>query len=98
MAGVLNYINSNGVQSDRGFVVQCTGRFSIEYNEGSRKITVLVERGMSADKLCVTVDSAAFQRWDDDPDYVVLPPEKQDEMLANFTEAMEFQGIAVIVL
>jgi len=74
------------------------GRFSVEYREGEKKIDVYVERGVADGKNpCVIIESTAFERWDGDPAYSVLPIEKQQQILANFIEAMEFQGIAVII-
>lgn len=93
---MFTWLNKLGVQSDRGFVVLSTGRFTIDYREGGRKIEVYVERGFTeSGKACVTIEPTAFERWDEDPH--ALPKTKQDELLANFTEAMEFQGLAVIV-
>lgn len=94
----IKWLNSNGVESDRAFVVQSTGRLEIEYREGSRKVTVDVETGWLSDvKSCVLITPKAFERWDGDPPEKVNPLDKQQEMLANFTEAMEFQGIGVVV-
>ncbi|MGO8689460.1 MAG: hypothetical protein ACLQLG_07490 [Thermoguttaceae bacterium] len=95
---MFKWLNKTGVESDRGFAVQSMDRFTIEYREGDRKIDIYVERGLLPDgKYCVTIEAAAFEHWNGDPEWVTLPPEKQDEMLANFTEAMEFQGLAVVV-
>ncbi len=91
-------LNPQGVQSDRGFVVQSVARFTVEYREGSRKISVYVEPGIAeSGKYCDIIQRNAFERWDGDPDYVVLPVEKQEDVLANFIEAMQFLGMEVIV-
>ena len=37
------WLNMQGVQSDRGFVVQFTGRFTAEYREHSKVVTLEVE-------------------------------------------------------
>ncbi len=95
---MFTWINSQGVRSDRGFEVESMDRFAIEYREGKKRIGVYVENGfLDGRKPCVAIERTAFERWDGDPPWVKLPREKQDEMLANFTEAMEFQGIAVVV-
>lgn len=97
-ASEFKWLNSNGVESDRGFVVQSIGRFEIEYREGDRKLVVDVERGwLSESKSCVLIARRAFERWEDDLPGRLNPLEKQQEMLRNFTEAMEFQGIGVVV-
>ena len=95
---MFKWLNSNGVESDHGFIVQSIGRFEIEYREGKRKVNVYVERGMHDGKPCVIVmESGAFARWDGGPPGGVNPLEKQQEMLKNFIEALEFQGLAVVV-
>jgi len=93
---MFTWLNKQGVQSDKGFVVQCVARFRIEYRERDKVIGVYVEHTQLPDgQPSVSIKSASFERWDGDPSYIVLPQEKQDEMLANFTDAMEFQGLAV---
>ena len=93
---MFTWLNRQGVQCDKGFVVQSVARFSIEYRESGKTISVYVEDGTTADgRPCVGIKSTSFERWDGDPSSVVLPPEKQKELLANFTEALEFQGLAV---
>ena len=97
-SGQFAWLNSQAVRSDRGFEVESIDRFAEEYREGGRKVTVEVERGFEGgSKPCVIIEPTAFQRWDDDPPNKVLPPQKQADMLSNFRQAMEFQGIAVIV-
>ncbi len=94
----LRWLNSNGVESDRGFVAQSIGRFEIEYREGFRKVLVDVEHSWLSDtRSCVLITPKAFERWDGDTSGGTNPLEKQQEMLATFTEAMEFQGIGVVV-
>ena len=91
------WLNKQGVQSDRGFMVQSVDRFTVEYREGVRKVSVEVENGMLGGKPCVSIYPAAFERWDGDPEWMIIPPETQDDMLAKFTDAMEFMGVAVVV-
>lgn len=95
---MFTWINSQAVRSDQGFEVESMGRFTIDYREGSKKVSVYVENGMEAGKPCVIImKPTAFERWDDDPPGASNPLEKQQEMLRNFIEAMEFQGLAVVV-
>ncbi len=95
---MLKWLNKQGVESDKGFTVQSMSRFMIEYREGEKKIDVSVENGrLATGEPCVIIEPTAFERWNDDPPYISLPAEKQDAMLANFTEAMEFQGLQVSV-
>lgn len=95
---MFSWLNSQAVRSDRGFEVESMGRFTEEYREGGRKVSVEVERGFEGGaKPCVIIEPTAFQRWDGDPPDKILTPQKQAEMLSNFQEALEFQGIAVVV-
>jgi hypothetical protein len=95
---MFKWLNKTGVESDHGFVVQSVDRLTVEYREGKRKVSVYVERGYAPGNTpCVIIESTAFERWDDDSACTVLSPEKQAEMLLNFTEAMKFQGIDVVV-
>lgn len=94
---MFTWLNKQGVQSDRGFVVQVTGRFTIEYREGEQTIAVPVEFSVSQGGTCVIIDPHAFHRWDNDTSGLMIPLEKQREILANFKEAMEFQNVPVLV-
>lgn len=90
---MFTWLNKQGVKSDKGFEVQSIDRFKIEYREGRRSISVQVERGVFAGKPCVIIKENAFERWDDGES---ISYEKQKLISNNFTEAMEFQGIAVV--
>jgi hypothetical protein len=89
------WINKQGVQSDRGFVVQFTGRFAAEYREGVSVVTLAVEDGVSGGLPAIIVSSEAFRRWDNDR--AVIDPDKQERMLCNLREAAEFQGLKLLV-
>lgn len=92
---MFTYINKQGVKSNKGFVVQFTGRFTAEYREGTKTITIELENGILPDgKYCEIIKPDAFIEWDDG---VLIPSEKQQEILKNFTEAVEFQGLGVVV-
>lgn len=92
---MFTFLNKQGVQSNAGFIVQRTGRFSSEYREGEKKITIELNNGILPNgKFCEIVSSDAFSKWDDG---TPISTEKQKEILKNFTEAMEFQGIGVVV-
>lgn len=92
---MFEYINKQGVKSDKGFIVQSVARFTIEYREHNKCISVGVDTGrLPNGKFCEIVSSDAFATWDDGTS---ISMEKQKEILKNFTEAMEFQGIGVVV-
>jgi len=87
---VFVWMNKQGVRSDSGFEVQFTGRFNAEYREGSRIVTLSVESGRSCGEPCIILGPRAFARWNNG---VPIPKEKQAQMLQNFKDAMEFQGL-----
>src|SRR5438105_2984633 len=91
---MFTWLNKQGVRSDHGFEVQFTGRFDAEYREGGRVVTVYVESGMSGSAPAIVIDPAAFARWDDGD---TITPEQQTQMLTNFREAMEFQGLKLVI-
>jgi len=92
---MFTYVNKQGVKSDKGFVVQRTGRFTAEYQEGEKKISIELENDLlDNDKICEIIDANAFLKWDDG---AFIPTEKQLEILQNFKNAMNFQDIEIIV-
>ncbi len=92
---MFTWVTKQGVKSEKEFVVQSVDRFTIEYREGVKIISVEVDRGFLPDKkLCVNIKSNAFQNWNDG---TPVDDKRQTEILQNFKDAMEFQGIAVIV-
>lgn len=94
---MFTWLNKQGVRSDRGFEVQFTGRHDAEYREGDKVVTLYVEDGLCGGLPCIILDPGAFKRWDNDPPDTSIPPERQAQMLQNFKEAMEFQGLKTVV-
>ena len=92
---MFKWLNKQGVESDSGFVVQFTGRFTCEYREGGRMIEIEVESGSSGGKPSVSIRRDAFARWGSLRAFHEAPAEEQARLLKNFKEAMEFQGLAV---
>ena len=88
------WLNKQGVQSDRGFEVQFTGRFSAEYREGERFIKLYVEDGLSGGLSCISINPDAFGHWDNG---ARISPTQQAQILQNFKDAMEFQGLMLVV-
>lgn len=91
---MFTWLNKQGVRSDRGFEVQHTGRFDAEYSEGGQVVELYVESGLDGGVPCISIDPEAFARWRDGS---AVAPEKQAEMMQNFKEAMEFQGLKTVV-
>ena len=85
---MFTWLNKQGVKSGKGFIVQRTGRFTTEYQEGHRKISIDLENGiLPSNKHCVIVSASGVTKWDDG---MLIPQGKQKEILRNFIEAMEF--------
>ena len=92
---MFKWLNKQGVESDKGYVVQSISRFVIEYRELSKVIPLSVDRGLLENgKACVYVYRDEFEKWSDGS---LLLMQKQEEVLRNFKEAMEFQGVSVLV-
>lgn len=75
--------------------MQTTGRFTIEYREGSRIKVIEVEPVIIAGKPGVGIKANTFERWDNSS--VPNSPNEQARLLRNFRAAMEFQGMEVEV-
>jgi hypothetical protein len=91
---VFTYLSKQGVRSNRGFDVQITGRFSIEYRENNRVLAIAWEAGRSNGKNAVLVDPFAFARWRDG---TAITTHDQQRILSNFREAIEFQNLELVV-
>jgi len=61
---MFTWINKQGVQSDKGFAVQFTGRFTAEYREDGKVMTVDIEDGFCNGAPSIIISPTAFQRWD----------------------------------
>ena len=91
---MFSWLNKQGVQSERGFILQRTGRFTAEYREGNRVVTLDVEAGISAGIPCLILHPDAFMRWDDG---TVIPSTQQAEKFCNVESALEFQNLKMVV-
>lgn len=90
---MFTWLNKQGVRSSEGYEVQSVDRFSIEYREGSRVVTVAVERGYFGGGPSVSISPKAFERWNHSATRNSV--EQQAQMLRNFKAAMQFQGVVV---
>ena len=91
---MFKWLNKQGVESDAGFVVQFTGRFTCEYREEGRILEIEVEDGLIGDKPCINIKRNAFAYWNSG---TPISPDLQAKMLQNFKDAMEFQGLKLII-
>ncbi len=94
---MFTWLNKQGVQSDAGFVVQFTGRFTCEYRESGCILELEVESGVIGQQPCINIKHDAFASWDVAGVKHDIPEEQQLRMLQNFKDAMEFQGLHVVV-
>jgi hypothetical protein len=92
---MFTWLNKQGVQSDRGFAVQFTGRFTAEYREHGKVVTLDVEAGLSGGLQCIILDPGAFEHWDGEA--ARIPLSQQEQMFQNVKEALEFQGLKMVV-
>jgi hypothetical protein len=92
---MFTWLNKQGVQSDRGFIVQRTGRFTAEYREHGKVVTLDVESGLDGGLPCIILDPSVFEHWDGES--AQISPSQQEQMFLNFKEAVEFQGLKMVV-
>jgi hypothetical protein len=91
---MIEWLNKQGVQSDRGFSVQFTGRFRAEYRERNRIVTFRVEDGTTGGLPSIILDPDAFVSWDDG---TPIASDQRAQLFQNVKEAMEFQGLKMVV-
>jgi hypothetical protein len=83
------------VRSDQGFEFQFTGRFDAIYREGTKAVSLYVENGRTASgSPCIIIDPIAFDHWDGGEH---ISPEQQTRLFNNLREAVEFQGLQLVV-
>ena len=90
---MFTWLNKQGVRSSEGFEVQFTGRFTAEYREHGKVITLAVESGFWGGGPSISVQANAFEHWDH-----WLPsnlPQEQERIKGNLRAALQFQGLAL---
>lgn len=92
---MFRWLNKQGVESDRGFIVQVIDRDTIEYREGDKVISIPLE--FAGGPPGIIVDRSVFARWDNDPPGTVLSPQEQQIILNNLREALKFQSVELIL-
>ena len=92
---MFTWLNNQGVKSDKGFIVQCVSRFTFEYQEGTKILTINVETDfLEGRKPLIIVKKMDFTTWDHG---INISEEKIDRIISNFIAALDFQGINVEV-
>ena len=79
------WINKQGVESDTGFVVQRTGRFTAEYREAGRTVVIDVEGLVVGARHIVSYMRSSFSAWSSDP-------AEQQRVIDNYRSALLFMG------
>lgn len=92
---MFTWLNKQGVQSNTGFIVQFTGRFTVEYRAAGKTITVEIEDGFNGGQPCIIISPDAFLHWD--LENTPLSDDARTLIFQNFSEACEFQGLKVVV-
>lgn len=92
---MFKWLNKQGVESDRGFIVQVVSRFLIEYIQRSKKISVHIEvDNVTSAEVTIVVHKFSFTSWDDGSH---ISENEQIQIIKNFKDAMNFQGVDVVV-
>ncbi len=86
---MFSWINKQGVRNSDRFEVQCTGRFTMEYREGARRLIIDIE---SAGEGMIAFDLKSFEKWANSS--VKNSLEEQKCIFNNFMAALEFQGLS----
>lgn len=94
---MFTWINKQGVQSDAGFIVQRTGRFTCEYREGGHSIELEVESSLVGDRSCISISKDAFASWTGPLLNGETKNEQQARLLKNFKDATEFKGMKLML-
>lgn len=80
---IFTRMNKQGIRSSEGFEVQVVDRFTIEYREGGKTISVSVDgdRQMLSDYL--------FSKWDPPFSHIPISEERQRQIRLNFNAALK---------
>src|ERR1700759_4414870 len=79
---MFTWLNKQGVKGDCCFIIQRTGRFTAEYRDKGKVVTLDVEDGTPMKgEPCIIVDPDAFRHWDGET--ATIPSEEQAQMFEN---------------
>jgi hypothetical protein len=89
------WLNKQGVRSDTGFELQSMDRFTFEYREGSRTITLDIESGILGESQpAILMGPDALKKWDNG---TTLDIAAQKQVLDNIRQALAFQGLGLSI-
>ena len=87
------WLNKQGVRSDAGFELQFVDRFTMEYRQDGRTITLDIESGfLGENQPAILMSPDALNAWADGAE---LLPTEQRQALQNIREALAFQGLGL---
>lgn len=92
---MFTWLNKQCIQSDKGYTVESTGRFSYRYSEPLKHVDISVEDSVKGGKFFVSVYDDEFYKWNDGRK---IAEEKKQEILQNFIDAMAFHNRGVQVI
>ena len=84
------WLNKQGVRSSKGFAVQFTGQYTIEYREGTQAMVFFCEDGVDprTNKGALMVQVYPFPTWSGP-----TTQRRRLEILENLRRAIQFQGL-----
>jgi len=89
------WLNKQGVRSDTGFELQSMDRFTFEYREGSRTITLDIESGiLGENQPAILMGPDALNKWDNGTNLDIAV---QKQVLENIRQALAFQGLGLSI-
>ncbi len=80
------YLNKQGVESDSGFAVQFTGRFSLRYRCGTFCLECDCDSGFLGGVSGVVVEVPPLPHGN-------LTPDRRSEIIREIREALDFMGL-----
>lgn len=89
------WLNRQGVRSDTGFELQSVDRFTFEYREGTRTMTLDIESGMlGGNQPAILIGPDAVAKWNDGSSLDIA---SQKRVLENIRQALAFQGLGMSI-
>lgn len=91
-------LGPQAVESDLGFSVKFTDRFSVEYREGGKLAEIYVEHGaIVGDKVERYVAPDVFERWTGDDTSPPNTPQEQARLMKNLSDAFDALDVILVI-